>query len=730
MNPTHDPIPSRAAPATKGLGEAARIVIVYATFASTWILFSDQLVAELFHNPSHLAMANTVKGWLFVAVTSVLLYWQMRRRTGLVSGEIVPGAPFPIRTFLVVTVAIIATTSFAIKQVYQEQREKQADRLITLAQLKVRQIADWLGERQGDANFVHTNAFYAETYFDWRKHGDNTSLTRLRQRIDEFRRDHGVAGAMLLDEDGKSLWDVGTGAGAVHPPLAEAARLASRERKMKVIGPYRDETGRLHVDYIIPLIKIEDRPPSVVLHIEPGDWLFPTLRFWPTPSPSGETLMFRRDGDHVLFLNELRHRGNTAANFRVPVSQTRVLAVQALLDKNQLDRLLEGVDYRGVPAVGVVKAIPGSDWYLVAKLDQSEFYGPAHQISGWIALIGVLVLFATFAGLVLSRQRQALDMAARSNAAQMERLRALRLLAAIADSSEDAIVAKDLHGRYLLFNRAAERFIGKPAAEVLGLDDYALFPPEQADQLRRFGERALAENRVITEEVVLTTQFGARTFLATKGPLLDDESHVIGQFGITRDITDHKQSEARLSEQVNRFRTLLDQSRDGVFILDQNLQIIEANQRFADMLGYAQEELFHLHAWDFDALQDERAIREGIIDLSAVNRSFVTRHRRKDGIEYDVEISASGTQWAGRDLVLCICRDISERLQAEKVLRRQTEELTRRNEELERFNRATVGRELKMIELKQQVNALARELGREPPHPLDFLDADGEGNRP
>jgi len=55
-------------------------------------------------------------------------------------------------------------------------------------------------------------------------------------------------------------------------------------------------------------------------------------------------------------------------------------------------------------------------------------------------------------------------------------------------------------------------------------------------------------------------------------------------------------------------------------------------------------------------------------------------------------------------------------------LRRQTQELAQRNAELERFNRATVGRELDMIALKQQVNELSRQLGQEPPYPLAFLD--------
>jgi hypothetical protein len=66
--------------------------------------------------------------------------------------------------------------------------------------------------------------------------------------------------------------------------------------------------------------------------------------------------------------------------------------------------------------------------------------------------------------------------------------------------------------------------------------------------------------------------------------------------------------------------------------------------------------------------------------------------------------------------------DISERKATEDSMRRQTEELAARNAELERFNRATVGRELDMIALKQQINALSRQLGAEPPYAVPDLD--------
>jgi PAS domain S-box-containing protein len=67
-------------------------------------------------------------------------------------------------------------------------------------------------------------------------------------------------------------------------------------------------------------------------------------------------------------------------------------------------------------------------------------------------------------------------------------------------------------------------------------------------------------------------------------------------------------------------------------------------------------------------------------------------------------------------------RDVTERRRAQDALHQRTEELRLRNAELERFNRASVGRELDMVELKQLVNDLSSQLGRSPPFALNFLE--------
>ena len=135
----------------------------------------------------------------------------------------------------------------------------------------------------------------------------------------------------------------------------------------------------------------------------------------------------------------------------------------------------------------------------------------------------------------------------RYSAAVRDQLETFRLLQNLADSSDDAIFAKDLQGRYLIFNRAACEFVGKPAEQVLGQDDRAIFPAEQAEMLLATNRRVIAQGRVETIEETVQTSRGETTFIATKGPLRDARGQIVGTFGISRDITERKRAEAAIA---------------------------------------------------------------------------------------------------------------------------------------------------------------------------------------
>jgi len=707
------------------------IVLVYAIFAAIWILVSDRLIQRFFTEPDQIMLASMLKGWFYVAITSLLLYGLMRRWF-LGNQEPKVGIQSSRRLLLplaVLVTAIIALTATGIFYTLQQHEQEELGRIQAIAGLKARQIDDWLNERWGDADFIRTSELFVEQYQRWQINGDMQSAERLQLRLDQFRQSRRIFAISLLSPQGKRLWGSTDAPIELNAAVSAAAQLSTSRRQVQLVNPYRDGAGKVLLDFVVPLMAQPVSAPLVILHINLQDWLFPVLANWPVLSDSGETFLLRRDGDEVVYLSPLRFRPDAPLSLRLPINTQNLLASQAVIGEVKFGSALEGREYNNFAALGMAQAIRGTDWMLLTKLDKVEMYGKAKSEVVWIACVGCLTLFIACAGFYVLRQSQSLALVQAIQESQAERLRALDLLAAISDLSTDAIFAKDVDGRYILFNTAASNFVGVPIEEVLGKDDKTIFPQQQAEHLQEVGRRVMAENITLTQEETLDTQFGSRVFLATKGPLCDADGKVIGVFGISRDITQRKQAEIELRESEARFRGLVEQSLAGIYII-QDDRFAYVNPGFAAIFGYQEpmEIIAGKSVADLVSPKDRATVLENLrrrIDGEIRDLHYCFEGMRRDGQYIDLEVHGRSFEYLQRPAVIGFILDVSSRKATEDALSRQADELQARNEELERFNRAMVGRELDMIKLKQQVNALSDELGRLPPYTQTFL-ADAE----
>uniref|UniRef100_A0A7C4AJP9 PAS domain S-box protein n=1 Tax=Thermodesulfovibrio aggregans TaxID=86166 RepID=A0A7C4AJP9_9BACT len=92
------------------------------------------------------------------------------------------------------------------------------------------------------------------------------------------------------------------------------------------------------------------------------------------------------------------------------------------------------------------------------------------------------------------------------------------------------------------------------------------------------------------------------------------------------------------NDEITLWRLLIEQSRDGIVVLDQNCKVYEANKKFAEMLGYSMEEVYQLYVWDWDNKFTKEEILEMAGDIDESGHHFETQHRRKDGSIIDVEL--------------------------------------------------------------------------------------------
>ncbi len=136
------------------------------------------------------------------------------------------------------------------------------------------------------------------------------------------------------------------------------------------------------------------------------------------------------------------------------------------------------------------------------------------------------------------------------------------LIRAIVNNSPDSIYAKDIQGRYILFNESSSSIIGMPKEEVIGETDSLIFPDEVASRVKEVDKKILATKLIQTHEEEITTKSGVtKNFLVTKGPLFTEDGEVFGLFGISRDITEQKKHEKFLIDSKKEQYILAHQDR-------------------------------------------------------------------------------------------------------------------------------------------------------------------------
>lgn len=295
----------------------------------------------------------------------------------------------------------------------------------------------------------------------------------------------------------------------------------------------------------------------------------------------------------------------------------------------------------------------------------------------------------------------ALDVTQRRRAEEALR-RSETLLRAVVDGSTDAVFVKDAAGRYLLFNDAAGRFVGKSPDQVKGRDDSEVFPPDVAATLRALDRLVMENGKVNTREENLRTLDGRQLdFLVTKGPIFDEKGNVVGLFGVSRDVTESRQAQTmlrtlnqRLESEVaarteelkateERARLILQSSGAGMFGCGLDGRITFANPAAGRMLNCAAEDLIGADAHRLLACADAASPLDAVLSLGEAavddNAAFLRPDGRFLSVSYAAEPMRRDDAAGGSVVVGAVVSftDISERRAAEEAREQALQESKR-----------------------------------------------------
>ena len=395
-----------------------------------------------------------------------------------------------ILIFIFSSAAIIAAGYFSFRNYQKDFRAQVERQLSAIADLKVSELVQWRKERLGDASVFYNNGNFSDLV---RRFLEDPQDREMRDRI--FTWLHKVYAAyqydrvFLLDAHGverASAPDVSSPADS-HLTLDTAAVL--RSGWINFLDFHREAPDRpIHLLILIPVFDEKDggRALGILgLRINPETYLYPLIKRWPASSRTAETLLVRRDGNDVLYLNELRFKENAALSLREPLDNQRLPAAKAVLGQ---EGVVDGIDYRGMPVVAALRAIPDSPWYMVARIDAAEVYAPLQErLWTTMGLIGAMLLGAgAILGFLWRNQRAGFY---RERYMAAEELRESReSFQRLVENAPDGIFVHT-DGRLAYVNEAAVRLLGGERPEdVIGDEVLDHFHPDcQAMVRERLG---------------------------------------------------------------------------------------------------------------------------------------------------------------------------------------------------------------------------------------------------
>jgi PAS domain S-box-containing protein len=577
--------------------------------------------------------------------------------------------------FLLLGIGIGTSGYFYYKNQKEHIRRYAEKELSAIADLKVNQIVNWRKERLGNATTVFRSPFVASGIHNWLK---NPSDPTLRQGIlnwmMSFRKTYDYESVILLDSKGNLRLSVSERKTLDCSHIQNQVAEALRTKKVILTDLHKSEpAGSIHLEIVIPILAPEgdrDRPISVlVLQVDPYQFLYPFIQSWPTPSHTAETLLIRCEGNEVVFLNELRHRKNTALSLRFPISEGKIPAVIAALGKAGV---IEGVDYRKAPVLAALKAISDSPWFLVSKIDMEEVFAPYRAHFRLSAILTGLLIVGS--GIILGfiwRQQQA-DFHLRQYETELERGRLEGRLDYLTRYANDIILLMDKDLKIVDANERAITSYGYTREELLQLYGMDL---RTAENRPLFGKQMgqVEEYNGAIFETVHQRKDGTKFPVEVSSRIIEVEGEKLYQ-SIIRDITERKQAEEALLQSEERFRLAAESCTDLIYEWDIGTRI-EWFGNVDELLGYAPGEFPRtFEAWANSVHPDDRdRVMAAVKNHLEKNEPYDIEYRvrGKDGTYNYWWVRSTAVRdekgnpyrWVGA------VTDITERKRAEEALR-------------------------------------------------------------
>lgn len=280
---------------------------------------------------------------------------------------------------------------------------------------------------------------------------------------------------------------------------------------------------------------------------------------------------------------------------------------------------------------------------------------------------------------------------------------------------EQAVIASDLDGRIVYWNRFAEKLYGWNASETMGREvGDVIINPDWIDRAAEIMDR-LRQGESFAGEFSLRRKDGT-TFpaMVTTSGIWNEDGELIGLVGISSDLTERKRAEEALRESEQRYRTLFEDTINPILVIDKEGNYVASNDAALEFLECTREELLSKNVRDFVVPEQGESVLANHRPLWQTGGSIETQYYVNGQVKI-LELSITPATWRGREVVFGLGKDVTDRKRAEAELRAYARELEylvdEKVQELE-LERAKSIQNAKLAALGQMATGVAHELNQ------------------
>ncbi|MGB7749689.1 MAG: PAS domain S-box protein [Verrucomicrobiia bacterium] len=596
-----------------------------------------------------------------------------------------------VSLYVLLVVGIVTVAIFYYRNYARHFRATTEQQLSAIAELKADELLQYRKERLWDANAFFNNPAFSGLV---RRFLDDPEDTEARQQIRAW------AGkslatvqydlVCLFDAQGVIRMSVPAERTPISSDVSRRIPEVLRSGQVTFHDFHRNEHDQqIYLTLLVPIFDGTDPSQALgvlALRINPQTYLYPFLKRWPTPSRTAETLLVRRDGNDAIFLNELKFGTNTALNRRIPLTFKDVPAVKAVLGQ---EGIVAGVDYRGVPAVAALHAIPDSPWFLVARIDTSEVYAPLRERLRLTLLLVSLLLISAGAGLGVIWRQQRIQFYKERYEMTVVLRESEERFRRVFEESPTGMAMLDEAFHFIQVNPAFGSMLGYSIEELRMLTFADITHPEyvqkDVEQVRRLLSGELSVYR--TEKRYIT-RYQSELWGQVQVRMVRDADGAFSHFlVIVSNITERKQAEEDLRESRALYHSLVENLPQSVFRKDRDGRFLFVSERFCRDAGHAFEEIVGKTDADLFPPELAQAYRKDDLRVMETGQALdqEEKHLGADGQESFVQVVKTPLRDASGKVfgVQGVFWDITERKLAEAALQKNQRQLAEVNQMLQ-----------------------------------------------